>query len=138
MRKKLVKSIPRSLKKSKPTPHTKPFWKAAVILILIFAALMIFCVCIRFDITLETDGNGSLYTETMRVRPFSQVCVRIEPSEENGGYRLCAVTVNGKDKTDDVHFGVLRFRCIWGDKTVRATFRAENTAVTSDYAAIFV
>lgn len=138
MRKILQKSVPKSLQKRIPTPRIKPFWKVAIIFALIFAALTAFCACIRFDITLETDGNGSLYTETLRVRPFSEVCVRIDPSEANGGYRLYAVTVNGKDKTDNVHFGVLRFRCIWGDKTVYATFRAENATFSSAYAAVFV
>lgn len=138
MRKILRKSIPKSLQKRILTPKLKPFWVAAIILVCMLAALLIFCTCIRFDITLETDGNGSLYTETVCVRPFSEVCVRIEPSEANGGYRLYAVTVNGKDKTDDVHFGMLRFRCIWGDKTVRAAFCAENATVSSDYAAVFV
>ncbi len=104
---------------------------------LLTAFAIIFCLycSISFEITLSTDGNGVLYTEKTRVHPFSTVEIRIEP---DGQYVLNTVTVNGEDKTDGVHFQTLRFRCIWGDLAVCATFREENSAVRSSDAAIFV
>lgn len=105
------------------------------VLLTVFGIMLCVYFSISFELTLETDGNGILYAEKMRVHPFSIVEVRIEPAEQ---YVLNSVTVNGEERTDDVHFRKLRFYCIWGAQTVYAVFQEENSTSLSSNTAIFV
>ena len=108
------------------------------VLTFILSFLTVLCYAATFEITLQTEGNGALQAEKLRVHPFESVRIRAVPNIENGENTvLQSITVNGKDMTDKVCFGTLRLRFLWGDTTVCAEFQSSNEPVRAN-AAVFV
>ncbi len=92
---------------------------------------------VTFEITLQATGDGTLQAEKLCVHPLESVQIRITPGGESGYTVLRYVTVNGKDRTDEVHFQTLRLRHVWGDQTVCAEFQSGGEFVSAN-AAVFV
>lgn len=93
---------------------------------------------ISFEITLETDDNGTLVCQKQKVHLLHSATILIAPSTKSEYYELESITVNGKDVTDEVKFNKLEVKYIVSDITVKATFRqgVENVKVISS--AVFV
>ena len=54
------------------------------VLTFILSFLTVLCYAVTFEITLQTEGNGALQAEKLRVHPFESVRIRAVPNIENG------------------------------------------------------
>lgn len=93
---------------------------------------------VAFDITLISDGNGTLTCETQQARFLETVSVYVSPSHDGKYYVLDKLTVNGVDMTDSLVFNKLTLDFVFEDKTIEATFKEGNPPAIASSAAVFV
>lgn len=93
---------------------------------------------IRFDITVQTDGNGRVFCEKQSVRLFESTVLWIEPNTDTLTYELGSLIIDGEDVTAEVIRNKYKIKWIFGDKTVYATFKQGNEPVVSASRPVFV
>ncbi|MGN0572093.1 MAG: hypothetical protein ACI4K9_07925 [Candidatus Fimenecus sp.] len=97
---------------------------AAAVIAAVLCILGVLYACISFDVTLQTTGAGTLYTEKQRVHLLESVKIRILPSDAPVPSVLKSITVNGEDYTNSVHLQTLKICRVHQDIVVTAEFES--------------
>ncbi len=93
---------------------------------------------IRFDITVQTDGNGRVFCEKQSVRLFESTVLWIEPNKDAVTYELGSLIIDGEDVTGEVIRNKYKISWVFGDKAVYASFKQGNEPVASASRPVFV
>lgn len=104
----------------------------------ILAAVVVAIVFCKFNITTDISGNGVVVLEKNYVHLFSSATVYFASTNDNPDCKIILFTVNGEDKTNEIHKNRYKLRFVRQDIDLTVVFGENESLASAASSAVFV